>query len=120
AESFASKSIIESQVNTKLADGMACRLPEPDALEIIWRGVDRIVTVTDDEIATAMQVLFECTHNTSEGAGAAGTAAAIQERSRIEGRKIAVVVTGGNVDRNVFASVLSGGRGIVNAKGLNQ
>lgn len=109
AESFASKSAVESQVSTKLADGMACRVPEPDALEIIWRGVDRIVTVTDEDVATAMQTLFECTHNTCEGAGAAATAAAIQERSRIAGRKVAVVISGGNVDRRVFASVLSGG-----------
>lgn len=108
AESFATKSPTESEVNTKLADGMACRIPEPDALEIIWRGVDRIVTVTDEEVAAAMRVLFECTHNTCEGAGAAATAAVIQERSKIAGRKIAIVISGGNVDRNVFAEVLNG------------
>lgn len=108
AESFASKRAVESKVSTKLADGMACRVPEPEALEIIWRGVDHIVTVTDEEIATAMRTLFECTHNTCEGAGAAATAAVIQERSRVVGSKVAVVISGGNVDRNVFASVLNG------------
>lgn len=109
AESFDSGEPVESPVNTKLADGLACRIPDPDALEVIRRGVGRIVTVTDDEIALAMRTLFECTHNVSEGAGAAGTAAAIQEKSKIAGRRVAVVITGGNVDSSVFASVLSSG-----------
>lgn len=107
AESFSARRIVESPVTTRIADGMACRLPDPDALEIIWRGVDRIVEVTDDEVAEAMRAMFECTHNTCEGAGAAPFAAATQERSRIAGRKVAVVVSGGNVDRQVFAEVLS-------------
>jgi threonine dehydratase len=106
AESFAAKRIIESPVSTEIADGMACRVPDPAALELIWRGVDRIVQVTDDEVAAAMRMLFECTHNTSEGAGAAGTAAAFQEKLRMAGRKIAVIMSGGNVDREIFAKVL--------------
>jgi len=107
-DSFSSRRLVESAVSTKLADGMACRVPEADALEIIWRGVDRVVAVTDTEVAAAMRILFECTHNTCEGAGAAATAAAIAERSQIKGRKIAVIVSGGNVDGNLFASVLNG------------
>jgi threonine dehydratase len=106
AQSFAAKRLIECPVTTEIADGMACRTPDLEALEIIWRGVDRIVQVTDDEVAAAMRLLFECTHNTAEGAGAAGTAAAWQERSRNAGRKIAVIMSGGNVDRQVFAQVL--------------
>ena len=106
AESFTARRMIERPVSTRLADGMACRTPEQAALEVIWQGVDRIVQVTDDEIASAMRLLFECTHNTCEGAGAAATAAAMQERSRIAGRKVAVVMSGGNVDREVFAAVL--------------
>ena len=109
AESFDSKRAVESPAETRLADGMACRIPEPEALDIIWKGVDRIVQVTDEDVADAMRTLFECTHNTCEGAGAAATAAAIKERARIAGRRIAVVVSGGNVDRAVFASVLGGG-----------
>ena len=107
AQSFAAGRLIESPVSTHLADGMACRTPQPDALEVIMKGVERIVQVSDDEVANAMRMLFECTHNTCEGAGAASLAAAIQERSRISGRKVAVVASGGNVDRGVFASVLS-------------
>jgi threonine dehydratase len=63
--------------------------------------------VTDMEVAEAIRTIFECTHNISEGAGAAGTAAALQERSRIAGRKIAVPITGGNIDREIFAGVLN-------------
>lgn len=98
---------VESPVTTLLADGMACRTPQPAALEAISGGVDRIVEVSDEEVAAAMRVMFECTHNTCEGAGAAALAAAMQERQAIAGRRIAVVASGGNVDRDVFAGVLS-------------
>ena len=107
AESFSARQIVESPVTTKIADGMACRIPDPNALDIIWRGVDRIVQVTDDEVEDAMRTMFECTHNTCEGAGAASLAAATQEQSNNAGSKVAVVATGGNVDRQVFGAVLS-------------
>jgi len=98
---------VEAPAGTALADGMACRTPEPDALERIRAGVERVVRVTDDEVAAAMRAMFECTHNVCEGAGAAAFAAAMQERDRIAGREVAVVVTGGNVDRAQFAQVLA-------------
>lgn len=107
AESFAAGHPVESAASTRIADGMACRTPEPGALELILRGVDRIVRVTDDEVRSAMRVMFECTHNTCEGAGAAPVAAALQEKERISGSRVAVVLSGGNVDRNVFAAVLA-------------
>lgn len=106
ARSFSARRAVESPVTTKLSDGMACRVPEPSALELILQGVDRIVQVTDDEVAMAMRMMFECTHNVCEGAGAAALAAASQEKSRIAGRKVAVVASGGNVDQDVFADVL--------------
>ncbi len=106
ADSFDLRRAVDAPVSTRLADGMACRTPEPDALEIIWRGVDRIVTVSDEEVAAAMRTMFECTHNACEGAGAAALAAAMQERSRSAGCKVAVVASGGNVDRELFARVL--------------
>ena len=87
---------------------MACRRPHAEALEIILREVDRVVEVSDEEIAEAMRMLFECTHNTSEGAGAASLAAAMQEKQRLKGRRVAAVVSGGNIDRDLFADVLSG------------
>lgn len=107
--SFAAKQPIDSPVATLRADGMACRTPQPEALEIIWKYVDRIVEVSDEEIAESMRILFECTHNVAEGAGAAAVAAIAKERSRVSGKKVAAVLSGGNVDRAVFARVLSGG-----------
>ncbi len=91
---------------------MACRTPDPDALEWMHRGVERIVEVTDDEIEAAMRALFSDTHNVAEGAGAASVAAAMQERDRNQGKRVAVVLTGGNVDRDVFVRVLGAGQSL--------
>jgi threonine dehydratase len=107
-DSFRAGRIIESPVTTRLADGMACRVPDAEALDIIRREVDDIVAVTDDEVAQAMRALFADAHNVAEGAGAASLAAALQQRERWAGREIGVVLTGGNVDSDVFARVLSG------------
>lgn len=107
AVSFTAREIREAPVTTMLADGMACRTPQPEALEVIWRGVDRIVEVSDSEVAEAIRVLFTSTHNAAEGAGAAALAAARQERSRLAGRRTAVVLSGGNIDRALFADVLA-------------
>jgi len=109
ALSFDARHAIESPVTTKLSDGMACRVPEPAALKLILEGVDRIVQVTDEEVSAAMRMMFECTHNVCEGAGAAALAAATQEKARLAGRKVAVVASGGNIDQDVFADVLSNG-----------
>lgn len=108
AASFAQKQPVESPVTTRLADGIACRIPNSEAFAAIMQGVERIVEVSDREVAAAMRTIFECTHNVSEGAGAAATAAALQEKSRNAGRKIAVVLSGGNVDCEVYAKVLDG------------
>lgn len=107
AASFAARRPIEAPVTTTLADGLACRTPEPQALEIICRSVDRIVEVTDDEVAESIRLLFECTHNCVEGAGAAAFAAVCKERARLAGRKVAAMLTGANIDREAFARVLA-------------
>ncbi len=107
AKSFKAGRPIESPVRTWLSDGMACRTPEPAALELILQGVDHIVQVTDNEVAEAMRMIFECTHNVCEGAGAAALAAAMQEAPSLTDKKIAVIASGGNVDRDVFAGVLN-------------
>jgi len=110
ALSFASGSAIESPTTTKLADGMACRKPDADALEIIMRGVKEVVLVTDEEIAEAMRIYFSDTHNVSEGAGAAPLAAALKQirsgESDFQGQVIGLPLCGGNVDSDVFAKVL--------------
>jgi threonine dehydratase len=87
---------------------MAVREPHPEALAIIRRGAKRVVRVGEDAIAEAMRVLFEDTHNVAEGAGAAPLAALMAERAGWQGRRVAVVVSGGNVDRPVYRQVLAG------------
>jgi threonine dehydratase len=110
ALSFAQRVPVGHPVTTKLADGVACSTPEPEALDIIWHGVERIVEVSDDEVAAAMRALFQDTHNLAEGAGALALAAALQDRNRLFGKKTAVVLSGGNVDRDVFTKVLTNWR----------
>jgi threonine dehydratase len=106
ALSFEQRRRVEHPVTTRLADGMACRLPEEEALEILWSGLARVVSVTDEEVGSAMQRLFVATHNVAEGAGAAAFAAAAQERERLRGKTVAAVLSGANVDSDVFAEVI--------------
>jgi threonine dehydratase len=69
--------------------------------------VDHIVRVTDAEVAAAMRAMFTDTHNVVEGAGAAGLAGAMKELPALKGKCVALIATGGNVDQEVFARVLS-------------
>ena len=106
ALSFEAGRTIEAPVTTLIADGMACRLPDDEALEVMLKHVDHIVRVSDDEIRHAMRIYFSDTHNVVEGAGAAALAAALKEKSSLRGKRIALIATGGNVDRDAFANVL--------------
>lgn len=106
AHSLAAGRPISHAVTTRIADGMACRTPHEEALEIIRHGIARIIQVTDEEVEGAMLAIYEDTHNVAEGAGASGLAALLQERNRVRGRKVAFVLTGANVDADVFARVL--------------
>ncbi len=108
SKSFAAQQIIESPVETKLGDGMACRKPDPEALALILANVSRVVEVTDAELAAAMRMIFATTHNVAEGAGAAAFAAAWRERESLAGQRIGITVSGGNVDTELFADVLAG------------
>jgi threonine dehydratase len=108
ALSFEQNRIVSHEADTRIADGMACRTPVEDALTIVKNGGARIVRVTDDEVESAMRVLFADTHNTAEGGGAAALAALVKERERMRGKSVAVVLSGGNVDSAVFARVLEG------------
>ncbi|CAN5512753.1 threonine dehydratase [soil metagenome] len=89
------------------ADGMAVRIPNPEAFDIIRSGVSRIVTVTDDEIAAAMRAYWTDTHNLAEGAGAAPLAALLQERNAMAGKRIGLVLSGGNIDFDLFRNWLA-------------
>lgn len=108
ALSFAAGTVVVHPSSTFLADGLACSTPDPTALHHIRRGAERIVQVTDAEVAAAMRACFVDTHNAIEGAGAASLAAVLQERARHAGRRIGAVLTGGNVDAAIFARVLAG------------
>lgn len=107
ALSFAAGRPIASDVGETIADGMAVRVPDPAAIEIMLKGAARVVTVEEEEIQAAMRHLFSDTHNVAEGAGAAPLAALLQEKDRVRGRRVALILTGGNVDREVFAQTLA-------------
>lgn len=89
------------------ADGLACRQPLPEALEIIAKGAARVIRVSDQQIAHAIRVYHETTHNTAEGAGAAALAGLISERSRQKGRRVALILSGANIDRLLYAAILA-------------
>ena len=105
-DSIAAGQVVEAPVSTQIADGMAVRRADPQALSILRQHLDRIVAVSDAEIAQAMRLLYTATHNVAEGAGAAALAAATQEKAQIAGQAIGLALTGGNVDATVFAPVL--------------
>ncbi|AHG93672.1 Pyridoxal-5'-phosphate-dependent protein beta subunit (plasmid) [Gemmatirosa kalamazoonensis] len=107
ARSLAAGAVVSHESTTRIADGVACRTADPTALAVVARGAERVVEVTDDEVEAAMRALFADTHNVAEGAGAAALAALLQERDRMRGRRVAVILTGGNVDTDVFARVLA-------------
>ncbi len=106
--SFSQCKLVEAPSCTAIADGLACRTPNRNAMEIIWENVARIVEVSDAEIAASMRAIYEDTHNVAEGAAAAALAGALKERGANRGKRIGGVLTGGNVDADVFARVLSG------------
>jgi threonine dehydratase len=108
ADSLAAGRVVEAAVSTELADGMACRIAEADALDIMARELDHVVRVSDAEVAQAMRMLFADTHNVAEGAGAAGFAAAWQERATLRGQVVGTTLSGANVDSARFARVLAG------------
>jgi threonine dehydratase len=102
ALSFAAGAVVTTATSNTLADGVATRIPDADALAIIRKGASRIVQVSDDEVAAAIRALWTDTHNLAEGAGAAALAAALQEKQKIRGKCIGLVLSGGNIDLDVF------------------
>ena len=105
-DSYRAGGLMEAEVTTQLADGLACRVPDPQALDVMLRHVDEVIAVTDAEVADAMRALFADTHNVAEGAGAASLAGALQQRERWSGRSVGITLSGGNVDSALFAAVL--------------
>jgi threonine dehydratase len=102
ALSFAAGTVVRTNSSNTLADGMATRVPDADALAIIRKGASRIVQVTDDEIAASIRAYWTDTHNLAEGAGAAPLAAALQEKPKLRGKRVGLVLSGGNIDFDLF------------------
>lgn len=108
ALSFAQKAAVSTNSADTIADGMACRVPDAEALDEILKGADRVVAVSEEAIKAAMRHYFTDTHNLVEGAGAAPLAALLGERQRMAGKRVALILSGGNIDRPLYASVLTG------------
>jgi threonine dehydratase len=106
ANSFEKGVVLEAPAQTVIADGLACRRPNAEALAVMLENVSRIVRVSDEEIMEAMRALQEDTHNLAEGAGAASMAAALKEKSTLGKKRVGIILTGGNVDREVYRAVL--------------
>jgi threonine dehydratase len=108
ARSFASGTVVPTATATTFVDGVACRVPDPDAVTTINAGAARIVEIGEDAAAEAMRQQFVTTHNVPEPAGALALAGLLAERDQMRGRRIAVIQTGGNVDANMLRAVLGG------------
>jgi len=102
----AGKAVATNSADT-LADGMACRVPDEAALEVILKGAARVITLSEDEILEAMGIYFIDTHNMSEGAGAAPLAGLLKERDLMAGRKVGLILSGGNADKDLFTRALN-------------
>jgi threonine dehydratase len=102
ALSFAAGTVVTTETSNTLADGLATRVPDADALAIMRKGASRIVQVTDDEIRLAITALWTDTHNLAEGAGAAALAAALQDKPKIRGKRVGLILSGGNIDFDLF------------------
>lgn len=107
AQSFETRQIQTTPSAVTFADGMACKIPQPAAMEIIWKGCERIVRVSEEDIRQAIIALYQDTHNVAEGAGAAAFAALMKEREKMAGKCVGVILSGGNIDLDLFRKVIS-------------
>jgi threonine dehydratase len=108
AHSFAAGRPMPTDSARTFADGIATREPSPEAIDVICRGAARVVQVPEDAIAEAMRIYFDDTHQIAEGAGAAPLAAVLQERSRMQDRRVGLILSGGNIERARLLQVLDG------------
>ena len=109
AQSIEQGQVVCTESAHTFADGLACRQPLPEALAMITQGAARVIRVTDRQIAQAIGVYHETTHNTAEGAGAAALAGLIKEQPEQQGRRVAVILSGANIDRQLYAEILAQG-----------
>jgi threonine dehydratase len=119
ALSFAAGTVVTTETSNTLADGMATRVPDADALAIIRKGASRILQVSDAEVAAAIRAYWTDTHNLAEGAGAAALAAALQEKTKIRGKRVGLILSGGNIDLDLFRRwVMPETAGVAGSKAL--
>ena len=111
ALSFAARMVVTTNSADTHADGMATRSPDAEALAMMLKGVARIVQVTDDEVVAAIRAYWTDTHNLAEGAGAAPLAAALQDKSKLQGKRVGLVLSGGNIDLDLFRTWVLQGAG---------
>jgi threonine dehydratase len=108
ARSVAAGQVVTTDTANTFVDGVACRVPDAQAISVICAGAARVLTVSEDEAAEAMRVLFSATHNVAEPAGALALAGLLAERSQAAGKRVAVIQTGGNADADLLIQVFSG------------
>ena len=106
ALSFRHRELLATESADTFADGVACRVPDPEALAVMFHGLERVVMIPEDAIKEAMRLYFTATHNLAEGAGAISLAALCREKERVKGKRVAVVLSGGNIDRDLYSSIL--------------
>jgi len=106
--------LVETNSAVTFADGMAVRVPVKEAFDIYSKGAERIITVSDDEVAEAIRIYYHDTHNLAEGAGAAPLAGLMQEKAQMKGRKVGVILCGGNIDTGWMVQVMQGQTPVVN------
>jgi threonine dehydratase len=119
ALSFAAGRPVATPSAQTFADGLATREPQADAIAAICRGAARMVQVTEEAIAEAIRIYFDDAHQVAEGAGAAPLAAMLQERRLLANKSVAVVLSGGNIERTRFLEVLGGGTPSMDRLGQN-
>lgn len=108
ALSFAAQRVVSTESAPTFVDGVACRIPNADAIALITAGAARIVTVSEDDAANAMRVLFQTTHNVAEPAGALALAGLLAERAAMRDQRVGVIQSGGNADTDLVLEVFSG------------
>ncbi len=108
ARSVLAGRVVVTATAATFIDGVAARVPDPDAIAVIRAGAARVLTISEDDAAEAMRVLFSATHNVAEPAGALALAGLLAERSRAAGKRVAVIQTGGNADAGLLLQVLAG------------
>lgn len=108
ALSFEAGKPVQTNDADTFADGVACRSPDASAVELINAGAERIVRVSEEEFRNAIRVYFSDTHNIAEGAGAGPLAGLLQEKDKMAGKKVAVILSGGNTDKAQFLDVMAG------------